>query len=112
MSTAPDHTSDQLSYRSGVVEGFFGKAWSWQDRHDYAGFLQQHHFNAYLYAPKSDRSLRQEWALPFEPEHQQNLQKLAQHYRHVGVDFGIGLSPYELYLNFGNKQKQALKTKL
>ena len=51
----------------GVIEGFFGKPWSWDDRASYAGFLRELGFDFYIYAPKADRRLRKEWRQAHEP---------------------------------------------
>ncbi len=99
-------------FRLGVVEGFFGTAWSWRTRTDYAGFLQQEGFDSYLYAPKSDAFLRKEWQRPLPAEHHAQLQKLARHYQGRQLNFGLGLSPFELYRDFGNEQKQLLLKKI
>ena len=99
-------------FKLGVVEGFFGSAWSWEARAAYADFLSNYGFNTYLHAPKSDRLLRQDWHVPFPQEHLENLIELAQTYQHKNIHFGIGLSPFELYRNFNSENKKLLKTKL
>lgn len=109
MNASPDSTD---TFQPGLIEGFFGRPWSWQARYSYAGFLAEHQFSSYLYAPKSDRSLRQQWDQPFEPEHQAELTRLATHYQEHNLDFGIGLSPFELYLNFNSESRAALKAKI
>ncbi len=87
-------------------------AWSWQARQDYADFLKTHGFNSYIYAPKSDRLLRQDWQQSFPGEHLENLKNLSGIYRDKGLEFGIGLSPFELYKNFDTEQQALLKGKL
>ena len=99
-------------FRLGVVEGFFGLAWPWEARTAYADFLSKHSFNTYLYAPKSDRLLRQDWHIPFAQDHLEKLKALASNYKDSAVDFGIGLSPFELYRNFNAENKTLLKVKL
>lgn len=99
-------------FKLGVVEGFFGSSWSWQARLDYAEFLSRYSFNTYLYAPKSDRLLRQDWQAPFPQIHLEKLHTLADAYQQKHLDFGIGLSPFELYKNFNPGNKKLLKDKL
>ncbi|NDC88562.1 MAG: hypothetical protein EB075_07120 [Bacteroidetes bacterium] len=48
-------------FRLGVVEGFFGKSWSWEARRHYAQFLSGNGFTTYLYAPKNDDYFRKHW---------------------------------------------------
>ncbi|MDC1436471.1 protein O-GlcNAcase [Gammaproteobacteria bacterium] len=99
-------------FKLGVVEGFFGSSWSWDARLDYAEFLSRYGFNTYLYAPKSDRLLRQDWQVPFPQQHLEKLQTLANAYQEKSLNFGIGLSPFELYKNFNSENKNLLKAKI
>lgn len=100
------------SFKLGIVEGFFGSAWTWQARYDYADFLSGNGFNTYLYAPKSDHYLRRDWHLPFPENHFSALRKLANTYKNKQLNFGIGLSPFELYRTFNTEKKALLKQKL
>jgi len=99
-------------FRLGVVEGFFGKSWTWEARQQYAQFLGGNGFTTYLYAPKNDDCFRKEWAKPLPSEHRESLARLALLYREAGIEFGIGLSPFELYLDFSSKGQDALVNKL
>lgn len=106
------HSASKAPYKLGIVEGFFGTAWSWQARADYADFLSTYGFNTYLYAPKSDHFLRRDWHIPFPKDHLDKLCKLSSTYKYKKLHFGIGLSPYELYRDFNTEQKKRLKQKL
>jgi len=99
-------------FRLGVVEGFFGKPWSWEARRHYAQFLSGNGFTTYLYAPKNDDYFRKHWTQACPDAHRDNLASLAQHYQAAGIEFAIGLSPFELYRDFSSAGKQALETKL
>ncbi len=112
MTKTHKHPVSEKSFKLGVVEGFFGSAWSWQARTDYADFLSTHGFNTYLYAPKSDHFLRRDWHMPFPQDHLDKLSKLADAYKNKSLNFGIGLSPFELYKDFNAKQKNLLRHKL
>lgn len=83
----------------GIIEGFFGRSWSWEDRADYAKFLAPNKFNFYIYAPKDDVFLRKSWQQDWPQKTKQQLSHLRQIYLAAQVDFGIGLSPYEIYLD-------------
>lgn len=99
-------------WRPGVIEGFFGKAWSWEARTHYADFLAQQGFASYIYAPKSDACLRKQWHQSWPQDQFAALQQLSQTYQKKSVTFGIGLSPFELYLDFSFKRKDELRNKL
>ncbi len=99
-------------FRLGVVEGFFGKSWSWEARAQYAQFLSGNGFTTYLYAPKNDNYFRKRWMQPCPTEHLVSLISLSSHYKGAGVEFAIGLSPFELYLNFSAAGQDALARKI
>jgi hypothetical protein len=80
----------------GVIEGFFGRSWSWQQRTELASFLRQTGYDYYLYAPKGDSRLRSQWRQDWSPHDWRALNSLRQHYRATGVKFGLGLSPLDL----------------
>lgn len=99
-------------YRLGIVEGFFGREWTWQQRHDWASFLASTGCNSWLYAPKGDSWLRRQWQVPFPQKHLEQLTTLASKCSAKGIDFGIGLSPYELYRDFSAARRAQLLAKL
>ena len=103
---------DAAPFRLGVVEGFFGRPWSWQARQDYAPFLAAQGCNSYVYAPKSDAWLRKQWQQPFPQPHLDALSELRGRYALHGVDFGIGFSPFELYKDFSARNRELLQMKL
>lgn len=96
----------------GVIEGFFGRHWNWSIREAYAQFLAQHQFKFYIYAPKSDKYLRKHWQLDWPVNEKKQLQKLRATYRHAGVEFGIGLSPHEIYLDASRDQRTLLTQRI
>ena len=48
----------------GVIEGYYGKPWSWPEREDTMRFLAGFGYEFYLYAPKADPHLRRLWREP------------------------------------------------
>jgi hyaluronoglucosaminidase len=97
----------------GVIEGFYGEPWSWGERADYVGFLRKHGFSFYIYAPKGDLYLRKKWREPFPKVLEEKLAKLAGQCHSAGIEFGIGFSPYEIYLSpFDLEVKKQLQARL
>ncbi|WP_339897019.1 beta-N-acetylglucosaminidase domain-containing protein [uncultured Gilvimarinus sp.] len=96
----------------GVIEGFFGRSWSWQQRTDLASFLQQAGYSYYLYAPKSDDRLRSRWRQDWSQSEWANLTTLRDHYRAAGIEFGIGLSPLDLCTPEGQTDSAGLHAKI
>jgi len=97
-----------MNAQIGVIEGFYGEQWSWGERVDYTIFLRKHGFAFYIYAPKADGYLRKKWREPFPKSLEEKLTKLAGHCHSVGIEFGIGFSPYEIYLSAFNLQVKNL----
>ncbi len=96
----------------GIIEGFFGRPWSWQARADYARFLAAEGYQFYVYAPKSDVCLRRSWAQDWSQSKWAELKALREVYRQYRVDFGIGLSPFEIYLEPGDQTRRKLRDKI
>ena len=101
-----------MTFRLGTVEGFFGRQWSWQARRDHADFLASQQFSTYLYAPKNDVFLRKQWQDPYPDAGFAELRGLAQHAAAAGLEFGVGLSPFELYRDFSPIRRDALLRKI
>ncbi len=96
----------------GLIEGFFGPSWPEKDRLAFAPFLQKHDFAFYLYAPKADPHLRKKWREPWSADYRAKLANYSKHFRAHKVQFGVGLSPFELHLLSPLEQKSKLKEKL
>ena len=77
----------------GVVEGFYGKPWTQQDRLDILRFEGEHGMNVYYYAPKDDPYHRKLWREPYPPAQIQRLAELVNAARTNFVDFAFAISP-------------------
>jgi hyaluronoglucosaminidase len=100
------------SFNRGIIEGFFGRSWSWQARQAYARFLKQNNYQYYIYAPKADRYLRRKWAEPWPAEDYAHLQQLGRMYRQAQVAWGLGITPFEIHHNFNDQTKAQLDAKI
>jgi hyaluronoglucosaminidase len=96
----------------GIIEGFYGKPWSWEERDATVESLAPHGYRFYLYAPKGDPYLRRRWQEPHPEPWADSLKRFAAQCRARGVRFGVGLSPYEIYLSFDDAAREALARKL
>ena len=96
----------------GLIEGYYGRPWSWQAREETVTFLKKHDYDFYIYAPKGDPFLRERWREAHPTAASEELRRLATRCRALGVRFGVGLSPYELYRDFSAEAKASLVAKL
>ncbi|MCF8506324.1 MAG: beta-N-acetylglucosaminidase domain-containing protein [Caulobacter sp.] len=94
------------------MEGYYGKPWSWAERADQVSSLAPHGYRFFMYAPKADAFLRKRWREDHPAAEAEALATFSAHCRSLGVRFGVGLSPYELYRDFGDAAKAALARKL
>jgi hypothetical protein len=82
----------------GLIEGFFGRPWSWAERRDAVRSLAPHGYRFYHYAPKADAFLRRRWQDPHPEAELEEIALFSRFCRDHGVRFGIGLTPFELHL--------------
>jgi hyaluronoglucosaminidase len=88
----------------GIIEGFFGRPWSWETRYQYARFLKENDYRYYIYAPKLDPYLRRDWQQPWPPAEYAALKQLGAIYHQVGLEWGIGFTPFELHYQYTDEQ--------
>lgn len=96
----------------GIIEGFYGRPWTWEERASTIAYLAPHGYGFYLYAPKADVYLRRRWKEAHPQEWADALATLSAHCRSLGVRFGIGISPFELFGGFDADARDALARKL
>ena len=78
-----------MSPELGIIEGFYGKPWTWEEREETVAWLARHGYKFYLYAPKADPYLRRRWQEPYPPSLADRLRSLAKKCAMAGVKFGI-----------------------
>jgi hypothetical protein len=96
----------------GVIEGFYGRTWSWQARYDMARFLVSAGYRFYCYAPKADAYLRKRWREQWPQQDFHQLLQFREQCRAQGLEWGAGLSPFELWQDWGSSARQQLTSKL
>jgi hyaluronoglucosaminidase len=96
----------------GLIEGFYGRPWTWEERAGTIEYLASHGYGFYIYAPKADRYLRRWWREPHPAEWAESLKILSARCREIGVRFGVGLSPYGAQEGFTDSDREALQGKL
>ncbi len=103
---------NQFSRGIGIIEGFYGEPWSFQEREHSAQKLQTLGGSFYTYAPKGDPFLRKRWKEAIPQDCAESLKILGRSLHEKKLSFGVGLSPYELYRSFDLDSQKALEKKL
>jgi len=101
-----------MNVELGIIEGFYGRPWSWPERTETMRSLADHGYRFFLYAPKADPFLRKRWRDPHPEEEERALGTFSAACASAGVRFGVGLSPYEIYLGFDRSAREAMEAKL
>ena len=74
----------------GLIEGFYGRPWSWDDRIDVARWCAARAMTHYVYAPKDDPLHRSRWREPYGVE---ALDGFARLIAQGGLSVGFAVSP-------------------
>ncbi|MFD6278510.1 beta-N-acetylglucosaminidase domain-containing protein [Streptomyces sp. NPDC060209] len=96
----------------GSIEGFYGAPWSHTDRLDQLAFYGDIKANTYIYTPKDDAYLREEWREPYPADKLADLRELIEQATAHHVDFTYALSPGLSVCYSDPDDVNALKAKL
>ena len=77
----------------GVVEGFYGTPWTFEDRADILDFCRQNNLNSYIYAPKDDPYHRDKWRKPYPADKLKELRQLVAVANKNRIRFIFAVSP-------------------
>ena len=96
----------------GLIEGYYGIPWDWSARERVMRRLATAGYGFFMYAPKADPFLRRRWRETPPEAETTALAGFAAACRDAGVRFGVGLSPFEVWRDFGAETQAALADKL
>jgi len=97
---------------AGVIEGFFGRPWDWSARLSCIDCLRDSGYQFYVYAPKANAFLRRRWREPMDDETLRHLSALSVRGAANEISIGVGLTPFEIYLNYDTNARAALRSKV
>jgi len=92
--------------RIGIVEGYYGKMLTFEDRKKILSSLSDNSLNFYMYAPKEDPFLRSHIDIDHTENWLREFDDFIAYSQKMNVDVGIGLAP--IYKN----KIEALKSKI
>lgn len=114
-SSTPTPLSSSLpreDFLCGVVEGFYGRPWTLEQRKDLFAKLKKFGMNTYLYAPKDDLKHRACWRELYSVEEAEQLATLMNNAKSQNILFIYALSPGLDIVYSNPKDIAALKRKL
>ncbi|XP_038677395.1 protein O-GlcNAcase isoform X1 [Scyliorhinus canicula] len=108
----PDPSGEKKKFLCGVVEGFYGRPWSMEQRKELFRRMRKWGLNTYLYAPKDDYKHRMFWREMYSVEEAEQLMQLISAAIEHTIEFVYAISP-GLDITFSNQKEVAtLKRKL
>ncbi|XP_064095431.1 protein O-GlcNAcase-like isoform X1 [Macrobrachium nipponense] len=107
-----NNLNERKNFVCGVVEGFYGRPWTPEQRKDLFAKQQKWGMNCYLYAPKDDYKHRAYWRELYTVEEAEHLTALITEARQHNVTFYYAISPGLDITYSSQKEVAALKRKL
>ncbi len=90
IGRAHDHAD--FTWR-GIVEGYYGRPYTADDRKDLLDFMDEMRMNIYLYAPKDDPYHREKWREPYSQEESEALRELCAYAADRAIEMCYCISP-------------------
>ncbi|KAM3957986.1 O-GlcNAcase [Aphomia sociella] len=110
---SPDEpSSNRKDFICGVVEGFYGRPWTTEQRKDLFQKLKKWGMDMYVYAPKDDYKHRAYWRELYTVEEAEHLTSLISAAKSQGIIFCYALSPGLDITYSSQKEITTLKRKL
>ena len=95
----------------GVVEGFYGKEWSMEEREKIINYMGRVNMNLYVYAPKHDKFHREFWRENYSDSFIREFSKLVENGRSNRVEVSIAVSPGLSLVHASNDELKKLMNK-
>jgi len=77
----------------GVIEGFYGKPWSHEERLEMIRFCGRERFNTWVHAPKDDLYHRKQWRDLYPDDELSQIAELVAEAQKHQVDFAYAIAP-------------------
>lgn len=83
----------------GVLEGFYGRPWTWEQRRRMVAWMSRRRLNLFVMAAKDEDLQRGHWRRPLSAFESAELGRLQQEARRGSVELGWELSPWDARLS-------------
>ena len=81
------------TFLCGVIEGFYGRPWTAEQRHELFEWMRAWGMNLYMYGPKDDLKMRAAWRVPYDVEELRDLSELLVRCRDRDIAFVYTIAP-------------------
>ena len=95
----------------GIVEGFYGRPWTWTERSDLIGESAKWGYNLYIYAPKADPLHRNRWREAYPADFKHEFKSLVELGKEVDLDVSMAISPGLSLVYSSDQDFETLKSK-
>lgn len=95
--------------KKGIIEGFYGIPWTFEERKSMINFLGQIGLNQYLYAPKDDPYHNKKWREAYPDENLSNIKELAELASNNKIEFTWAIHPGQNPFDFDKYDEEISK---
>ena len=92
--------------KKGVIEGFYGIPWTFEQRYSMINFLSDINMNQYIYAPKDDPYHNVKWRELYPDIKLKELEKLAKLAQRKNIDFVWAIHPGQNLIDFSDYKNE------
>lgn len=92
--------------KKGIIEGFYGIPWTFDERKSMIKFLSEIGMDQYIYAPKDDPYHNKKWREPYPAEEIERIKVLADLSNERGIEFTWAIHPGQNPFNFDSYDEE------
>ena len=92
--------------KKGIIEGFYGTPWTFEERKSMINFLSDIGLNQYIYAPKDDPYHNKKWREAYPPEEISKIKDLADLSCEKNIEFTWAIHPGQNPFDFDNYDEE------
>ena len=92
--------------KKGVIEGFYGIPWTFDERKSMINFLAEIAMDQYIYAPKDDPYHNKKWREPYPAEEIEKIKALADLSDEKGIEFTWAIHPGQNPFDFDSYDEE------
>lgn len=96
----------------GIIAGSYSECWSFEDTIDILKFMGKYKMNSFIYGPKGDKLVREQWRKLYPEERLERFKKEIEEARKNFIEYGYVISPVKSVNYSQEKSLTSLKQKV